>query len=229
MNVCLILNIPARRFPIWHGRRPTHDTSIWKSPLPGGRLNAANGFGSTVPGGSDNTAAGNYSFASGRHARANHDGSFVWADSSDFDFASTVPDGFFVRAVGGVKFVAGIDGSGGQTAGVRCVAGSSAWTTLSDRNSKTNFAAVNSRAVLERLAAIPLQTWNWKSQDASIRHIGPMAQDFFAAFNVGEDERHITTVDADGVALAAIQGLNEKVEVRGQKAECRSWKRRTRS
>ena len=38
MNVCLILNIPARRFPIWHGRRPTHDTSVWKSPLPGLRL-----------------------------------------------------------------------------------------------------------------------------------------------------------------------------------------------
>jgi hypothetical protein len=39
-----------------------------------------------------------------------------------------------------------------------------------------------------------------------------MAQDFYAAFNVGEDEKHITTVDADGVALAAIQGLNQKLE-----------------
>ena len=52
-----------------------------------------------------------------------------------------------------------------------------------------------------------METWNYKSQDPSIRHVGPMAQDFYAAFGVGEDEKHITTIDADGVALAAIQGL----------------------
>jgi hypothetical protein len=95
---------------------------------------------------------------------------------------------------------------------LRVNAGSSAWTTLSDRNSKANLTEVNPRQVLERLATIPVKTWNWKSQDPSVRHIGPMAQDFFAAFQVGEDEKHISTVDADGVALAAIQGLNEKVE-----------------
>jgi hypothetical protein len=39
-----------------------------------------------------------------------------------------------------------------------------------------------------------------------------MAQDFHAAFGVGPDDKHIATVDADGVALAAIQGLNQKVE-----------------
>jgi hypothetical protein len=49
---------------------------------------------------------------------------------------------------------------------------------------------------------MPIQRWNMKSQDASIRHIGPMAQDFHAAFAVGEDNRHINSVDADGVALA---------------------------
>ncbi len=61
--------------------------------------------------------------------------------------------------------------------------------------------------MLARLAEVPISTWNYTSQDASIRHIGPMAQDFYAAFGVGEDDTHITTVDADGVALAAIQGL----------------------
>ena len=55
-----------------------------------------------------------------------------------------------------------------------------------------------------------MQTWNLKSQDPAIRHIGPMAQDFYAAFNVGEDDKHINSVDADGVALAAIQGLNRE-------------------
>jgi hypothetical protein len=62
--------------------------------------------------------------------------------------------------------------------------------------------------VLDKLCGLPLATWNYRSQDKSIRHLGPMAQDFHAAFQLGEDEKHITTVDADGVALAAIQGLN---------------------
>ena len=52
-----------------------------------------------------------------------------------------------------------------------------------------------------------MATWNYKSQDPSIRHIGPMAQDFYAAFGVGEDDTHISTTDADGVALAASQAL----------------------
>ncbi len=54
---------------------------------------------------------------------------------------------------------------------------------------------------------VPILTWNYKTQDDSIRHLGPMAQDFRAAFELGEDEKHISTVDADGVALAAIQEL----------------------
>jgi len=192
----------------------------------GGSANsiAANADYAAIPGGRDNEANGDYGFAAGRRAKSGHAGSFVWADSSNFDFSSTVANGFFARAVGGVKFVTGIDGSGGEDAGVRLTAGSSAWTTLSDRRSKTNLAPVNPRAILDRLAAIPIQTWNWKAQTESIRHIGPMAQDFFSAFGVGEDERHISTVDADGVALAAIQGLNQKVEAGGQRSEVRIQK-----
>jgi len=61
--------------------------------------------------------------------------------------------------------------------------------------------------LLDKLEAIPMQTWNYKSQDDSIRHMGPMAQDFYAAFGLGEDNKHINTVDADGVALAGVQAL----------------------
>ena len=84
-------------------------------------------------------------------------------------------------------------------------------------NSKTNFATVNGRRILEQLASVPISSWNYLSQEASIRHLGPVAQDFAAAFQIGEDHQHINTVDADGVALAAIQGLNQKVEA--QRAE----------
>jgi hypothetical protein len=86
-------------------------------------------------------------------------------------------------------------------------------STLSDRNAKANFEPVDARDVLERVAALPITRWNLKSAPATQRHIGPMAQDFHAAFNVGLEATGICTVDADGVALAAIQGLNEKVEV----------------
>jgi hypothetical protein len=84
-------------------------------------------------------------------------------------------------------------------------------STLSDRHAKTNFAPINARAVLDRVASLPITTWNFKAADPSQRHIGPMAQDFYAAFDVGLDDRSICTVDADGVALAAIQGLNQKI------------------
>jgi len=83
---------------------------------------------------------------------------------------------------------------------------------MSDRNVKENFKPVNARAVLEKVSHLPVTEWNLLSQRADIRHIGPMAQDFHAAFGVGEDDRHISTTDADGVALAAIQGLNEIVK-----------------
>ena len=79
----------------------------------------------------------------------------------------------------------------------------------SDRNAKEQFQPVNGREVLEKVSALPISEWQYKTQAG--RHIGPMAQDFHAAFGTGQDDRHITTVDADGVALAAIQGLNEKL------------------
>ncbi len=81
----------------------------------------------------------------------------------------------------------------------------------SDRNAKERFTAVNAREVLDKVSRMPITEWQYKT-DSEIRHIGPMAQDFHKAFSVGSDEKHITTVDADGVALAAIQGLNEKLE-----------------
>jgi hypothetical protein len=173
----------------------------------GGHGNTASGGNATVPGGEDNTAQGAFSFASGHRAKANHAGSFVWADSNDFDFASLTNNHFAARATGGAAFVTAIDGTGAPTSGVFLSSGDNAWAAVSDRSVKANFSPVDGRDVLERLASVPVETWNLKSQEASIRHMGPMAQDFYAAFGLGTDERYISTVDADGVALAAIQGL----------------------
>ncbi|HRY47976.1 MAG TPA: tail fiber domain-containing protein [Candidatus Paceibacterota bacterium] len=81
----------------------------------------------------------------------------------------------------------------------------------SDRNAKENFTPVDSREVLEKVAVLPISKWNFK-EDATTPHLGPMAQDFHAAFGLGSDDKHIAAVDANGVALAAIQGLNRKLE-----------------
>jgi hypothetical protein len=85
------------------------------------------------------------------------------------------------------------------------------FTTTSDRAAKENFRPVDAQQVLAKVAAMPIARWNFKALPGA-EHIGPMAQDFHAAFGIGVDDKHIATVDADGVALAAIQGLNQKVE-----------------
>jgi hypothetical protein len=83
---------------------------------------------------------------------------------------------------------------------------------ISDRNKKENFAAVDPRDVLAKVAALPITTWNYTFEDASVRHIGPMAQDFQAAFSVGATDKAIFQVDADGVVLASVQALHGELE-----------------
>ena len=92
------------------------------------------------------------------------------------------------------------------------------FVSSSDRNAKENFEAVAPRDVLDKVSALPISRWNYKTDKGS-EHIGPMAQDFWAAFKVGMDDKHIATVDEEGVALAAIQGLNQKVEEKEAKIQ----------
>jgi hypothetical protein len=82
----------------------------------------------------------------------------------------------------------------------------------SDRNLKENFATVDPHDVLARVAALPITTWTYESDPAAARHLGPMAQDFKAAFELGATDRAIHKIDADGVALAAIQALHADLE-----------------
>ena len=85
------------------------------------------------------------------------------------------------------------------------------WSPASDRNLKAGFQPVDAQAMLAKVAAMPITSWHY-TNDVATPHVGPMAQDFYAAFQVGADDKHITTTDESGVALAAIQGLNQKVE-----------------
>ena len=87
------------------------------------------------------------------------------------------------------------------------------FNNLSDRNAKQDFRSINLGQILDKVLSLPLSEWSYKS-DTETRHIGPMAQDFFAAFQVGTDDRHIAPIDEGGVAFAAIQALNQKIEAK---------------
>lgn len=176
----------------------------------GGESNTASADWATVSGGYQNTASGQYSFAAGRMAHANTDGSFVWTDGVGNGLLSGGANSVRMRASGGYEFFTNPT----STAGVRLPASGNAWASFSDRNAKKDFADADPAEVLEKLAAIPVQRWRYQWEDGDTPpHLGPMAQDFKAAFYPGRDDTTITTLEFDGVALAAIQGLNRKLEV----------------
>jgi hypothetical protein len=171
----------------------------------GGFNSTASGTFSTIPGGYTNSAAGTYSFAAGARASAAQTGTFVWSDGSDGDTMLTSARAyeFLARASGGVTFWT----NAASTVGATLAPGSGTWASASDRNLKTDVAELDDAAVLARVATLPIERWSYKSE-RGVRHVGPMAQDFYAAFNVGEDDKHITSIDEDGVALAAIKALH---------------------
>ena len=138
-----------------------------RSFIGGGLQNITTGALGMVPGGYANSAA-SQAFAAGRRAKANHIGAFVWADHTDADLASSAADQVIMRASGGYFLYS--DGAGH---GATLAAGATTWGTLCDRNAKKNFAPVDVQNVLEKLARLPVQKWNyqWDSDDA-VPHIG---------------------------------------------------------
>lgn len=172
----------------------------------------ANGsFGVAI--GLQNSASGNFSVAIGKNARtANRQGSVVLGDgcagfSSDSVFP-TANNQVVMRGCGGVKIFTNQN----LTSGVELAAGGSGWSAVSDRNRKENFLFVDGEDVLARLRSVPVSNWNYRAQESVVRHMGPMAQDFYAAFGLGENELMINSVDIDGVNMAAIQGLTARTD-----------------
>jgi len=160
-------------------------------------------------------------FADGIHLGYNY-----YADASGVShvFAS---DGATSRLTAGYGFVAiYVGGIGSVPTTTRLYAdtgGVSVYGTFnnsSDRNAKQDFAPVSAPEILEKVAQLPLSEWSYK-EDPKTRHVGPMGQDFYSLFKIGTDEKHIAPIDEGGVALAAIQGLNEKVEAGSERSEDR--------
>jgi hypothetical protein len=175
----------------------------------GGDGNDVSGQFGTIPGGEANTVGGFLGFAAGYHADTKYAGSFVWSDyvSGSSIVSDKAKNQFVVRASGGTVIYT----NEAPTSGVQLAAGGGSWGSVSDRNAKTDIVPLDDESVLAKVVALPLSTWQYTSE-RGVRHVGPMAQDFYAAFGVGEDDRHITSIDEDGVALAAIKAVNAKLD-----------------
>lgn len=181
--------------------------------------------------GLQNSASGQFSIAIGKNARtANRQGSVVLGEgcagfSSDSVFP-TANNQFIARGCGGIKFYT----TQNLSSGVEVAAGGGSWSSISDRNRKNNFLTIEGEDLLDRLRLVPVTSWNYLTQDESIRHMGPMAQDFYAAFGLGESDLLINTVDIDGVNMAAAQALltrtdelrEEVASLREENAELRA-------
>ena len=188
--------------------------------IDGGFNSTAAGTFSTIPGGYVNNAAGTYGFAAGARASAAQTGTFVWSDGSDGDtiLTSSRAYQFLARASGGFTLWT----NAASTVGATLAPGSGTWASASDRNMKTNVARVDDAAVLDKVSRLPINRWSYITEHG-VRHVGPMAQDFYAAFKVGEDDKHITSIDEDGVALAAIKALHtENLRLRAEQRALRT-------
>jgi hypothetical protein len=182
------------------------------SSVGGGGGNWAGGASSTVPGGLSNSATGIASFAAGVRAKATNDYSFVWGGSPSVDTVSTNPMSYTARAPGGFRLLTGTNNSSGAF----LPANGSSWAALSDSNAKTDVRPVDYRGILAKVAALPVTQWHYK-HDPKRSYVGPMAQDFHAAFGLGSSDKTIGTLDSDGVMYAAIQGLVEELKDRDAK------------
>jgi trimeric autotransporter adhesin len=199
-----------------------HTTASGSSSTAMGNNTTASGTSSMAMG-DGTTASGEHSTAMGTAASTNEqDGSFVYGDSSTGTrINASAPNQFVVRAqniwLGKNNSTTDTSGRFIETSTGAFLSTGGAWTNSSSRALKTNFAAVNVRDVLRGVVQLPLTTWNYKAEDAGIRHLGPIAQDFYQTFKLGADDEHIGTIDSAGVALAAIQGLHAELTDRDQR------------
>lgn len=165
--------------------------------------------------GLQSTATGNFAVAIGKDADTNgKSGSVVISDGSgtfrDDKTVATANNQIAMRGAGGYKLYTAKN----LSSGVELAPGGGSWASISDRNKKENFRPVDGSAILAGVTDLPITNWNYIGADPDRRYIGPTAQDFQAAFGLGEDTT-ITTQDMDGVTLAAVQELgkeNEKLQ-----------------
>lgn len=192
------------------------------------------------------TADANYAIALGRAVSVDgNEGAIVIGDGSTSDsLQATAANQFSLRAAGGMRFFTNSSKTSGvliqaypgsastpwsgcsnvqwvvSASNCAYLSNSGAWTNVSDVNRKRNFAAINGEDVLGRLRVLPISLWTYNVDTDDVRHLGPTAQDFKAVFGLnGDDDTHISTIDADGVALAAAQALEARTATQQARIE----------
>jgi|GEM_PF-666548 len=157
------------------------------------------------------TADQDHSTAMGKFASNNgFSGTFVWSDGSATasadTFRNTANNEFALRATGGFRFRTNLGG----TTGCNLPAGSGVFNCTSSRLTKENFNPTTD--VLGKLRKIPVTSWNYISEGQQVRHLGPMAEDFFAQFNLGTGNTSIGVQDLAGVSIAAVKELDAQLQ-----------------
>ncbi len=89
----------------------------------------------------------------------------------------------------------------------------------SSRTIKHDIVAVDTKKVLDQVLAMPVAEWTYNHDKDTVRHMGPMSEDFHQTFGLGDSDKKLTTIDTSGVALAAIQGLSKVVEEKDREIE----------
>ncbi|HEX8393088.1 MAG TPA: tail fiber domain-containing protein [Longimicrobium sp.] len=160
-------------------------------------------------------ATGDRALALGSYVSAGFAGSIVIGDgSAQTSLSASAANQFSVRAAGGYRLFT----NAGTTLGAQLQPNQTTWSALSDRRAKTAFLEVDGEDVLQRLSRVPVSTWIYRDQpDPSVRHIGPMAQDWAAAFGLSADSTTINAGDVDGVALAAARALDARTRVQAER------------
>lgn len=103
----------------------------------------------------------------------------------------------------------GTDGTNGNGA---FLSAGGQWTNVSSKDTKTNFNYLDAKEILDKINKLQISKWSYKLENPNIQHIGPIAEDFYSLFEVGNDNKHISSIDPSGVALLGIQGLYSKQE-----------------
>ena len=188
-----------------------------------GASSTASGFASTALG-YTNVASGQGSVALGYRTTADADyatalgqrvgsggfaGSFIWGDQSSTTVSTnSAANQFMVRAAGGLR----LRTSATLATGCDLPAGSGVFSCTSDRDTKEDFRRVNGEDVLAKVLQMPVHSWRYKAEAEGVRHVGPVAQDFRAAFGLGTDDKSIGLLDIDGVNMVAIQALARRTQ-----------------
>jgi hypothetical protein len=154
------------------------------------------------------TADADYSMAFGYRASTNgHTGAKVFGDASTTDSIEAVANNeFAVRAAGGYRFRTNAT----LTTGCNLPAGSGVFSCASSRTLKDHFAPVAGEDLLARVRTVPVNYWNYVAEQGNVRHLGPFAEDFAAAFGLGNDPLAIGLLDIDGVNFAAVKALEQR-------------------